>query len=327
MPLPFHQYASVPAAADAATLHRRLTVDVEEQLSTATASALTALGPLIRRWGLAVSALPSTTIRKTERGELGVAEIAWRGDEAATGWPALTGRLVVTPQPGQRSRLLFLSRRSPQAELATNRLDRQHRQRVVTVSIQRFLHDLAHQLAGDTAGAPATGAGARAFDRRPVFLHHLQDLDADPDAARDWLLAGLDDLAMTATAAAVSHADAALDAGRFRASARPHIETRPARPDEPATVWIRWVSDEEATGWPQLDLGLLIEAYRDRARLAVLSPREPGYDLSLNRLDKHQRHQILQQASATLAAAFADELPTAPAPIAGSERHLVVTTA
>jgi hypothetical protein len=33
MPLPFHQYASVPAAADAATLHRRLTVDVEEQLS------------------------------------------------------------------------------------------------------------------------------------------------------------------------------------------------------------------------------------------------------------------------------------------------------
>jgi hypothetical protein len=326
MPRPFHQYASVPIAADAATIHRRLTADVEDLLSTATASALATLGPPTTRWGLTVSALPTTTARTTDPYELGVVEVTWRGHEAATGWPALTGRLVVTPQPGARSRLLFLSRRSPHAELATGRLDRLHRQRVVHVTIQRFLSDLAHQLGSDTAGTPMMDAGARAVDRSPMFLHHLQDLDFDPDVAHRWLLSGLDDLATSATAVALSRADADLETGRFRAPARPRVEARPAWPNEPATVWIRWVSDEEATGWPQLDLALLIEARGERARLAVLSPREAGYDLSRNRLDKHQRHRILQQAGGHLAAALVDQLPAPPVRIAGASRQLVSAT-
>jgi hypothetical protein len=309
MPLPFHQYASSPATADAATIHRRLTTDVHDRVSTAAASALMTIGPLIAGWGLNVSALPTTTARRTGPGELGTAEITWRGDEAATGWPALTGRLVVIPQPRRHSRLLFLSSRSPQAELTTGLVDRAHRQRVVNVSIQAFLRDLARQLDDDTTNAPTIGPGARTFDRSPLFVHQLQDLDVEPDDARAWLLDGLDDLAIRATAAAVARASATLTAGRFRAGARPHIESRPAHPDEPATVWIRWCSDEEATGWPELDLALLVEAHGDHARLAVLSRREPGYDLSLNRIDKHQRHRILQQAGADLAAALADRLP------------------
>ena len=326
MPLPFHLYASVPVAADAVTAHRRLAADVEDRVSTATADALAALGPHVTRWGLTVSVLPITTARMTKPDELGAAELAWRGDEETTGWPALTGTLVVAPQSGQRSRLLFLSRRSPHAELATVRLDRLHRQRVVHVAIQSFLRELAHRLGGDTASTPAIGSGAGAFGRRAMFLHHLRDLDVDPDVAHQWLLEGLDDVASPATAVAVTRAHAPLEAGRFRAPARPHVEAWHGRPDEPATVWICWVSDEEATGWPQLELALLVEAYQERARLAVLSPRESGYDLSRNRVDKHQRHRILQQAGADFVAALVDTLPAAPARSRKASRQLMSAT-
>ncbi len=323
MSLPFHLYASVPLAGEATTLHRDLTGTLMDRVPTATASALTAMGPQTTRWGLTVTALPTTTARVTNSHELGGAEVAWHGDEATTGWPALTGRLVITPQPRYGARLLLLSHRSPDAELATGRIDRLHRRRIVEVSIQRFLHELALQLDGDTTDTPFSDGGTRAFDRRPLFLHHLQDLDTDPDTARHWLLTGLDDLATRATTVAISRAHAALEAGRFRAPARPRVLARPARPEEPATAWIRWTGDEEATGWPQLDLGLLVQAHGDRAQLAVLSVREPGYDRSRNRIDRHQRHELLQHAGAALAAALADGLPVTITRRPGQPRELV----
>ncbi len=326
--VPLHQYASVPVSAHPETVSRRLLAEPDGLVGVATANALTVMGPHIRRWGLTVSQLPTTTAGPVGSGELGSTEVTWTGPEDATGWPALTGRLVVSPTGYAGSRLMFLSRRSPHAELATDRLDRLHRQRAVHVSIQGFLRDLANQLDGATATTltARTGPGVRAFDRTPMFLHHIQGLGVDADTAHRWLLAKLDDLARSATAVAVSRAHASLQAGRFRAPARPHVETRPARPDEPATVWIRWGSDEGATGWPQLDLGLLVEAQGDRARLAMLSPREPGYDLSLNRIEKQQRHQILQRAGADLAAALADALPEAPAYPTDADRELVSAT-
>ena len=323
MPLPFHLYGSVPLAGGATTLHRALTATLTDRVSTATASALTALGPQITRWGLTVTALPTTTTRMTNPHELGGGEVTWHGDEAATGWPALTGRLVITPQSRHRARLLLLSHRSPDAELATDRIDRLHRRRIVEVSVQRFLHELARNLDGDTGDTAASDGVTRAFDRSPLFLHHLQDLDTDPDTARGWLLTGLDDLATHATTVAISRAHAALEAGRFRSPAQPRVQARPARPQDPATAWIRWTGDEEATGWPQLDLSLLVQAHGDRAALAVLSAREPSYDLSRNRIDKHQRHQILQQAGAALAAALTDQLPATITRRPGQPRELV----
>ena len=327
MSSPYHQWASVPIAADAASVRRRLTADVETLVSTATADALTILGARSARWGLTVSGLPTTTARTTAPEELGGAEITWRGDEAATGWPALTGRLVVTPQAGEHARLRLFALRSPSTELATDRLDRLHDQRIVNVSIERFLQDLGHQLDGTATDTPASDPGARAFDRSPMFVHHLQPLDVAPDTVRHWLLDELQELATAATDVAISKAGATLAAGRFRAAARPHAETRAARPDEPATAWIRWVSDEEATGWPQLDLALLIEAHSHGSRFAVLSTREPSYDMSRLRIDKQQRHKLLQQAGADLATALADQLHRPPPQTTRQGRPLVSSLA
>lgn len=332
MPSPYHQLASVPLAVDAASSGRRLTADVETLVSTATAGALTILGSRSVQWGLSVTELPTTTARTTGSDELGIAEVTWGGDEAATGWPALTGRLVVTPQAGQHARLHLLSPRTPHAELVTDRLDRLHDARIVNVSIGRFLQDLAHHLDGTAASTPTIGPGARAFDRSPMFVHHLQDLDVDPDTVRFWLLDQLQEVATAATDVTVSKAADTVAAGRFRAATRPRVEAWAAGPDEPATAWIRWVSDEEATGWPHLDLALLVEACPHGSRFTALSTREPSYDMSRLRIDKQQRNQLLQQAPADLAIALADALHGSAAtttgqgrPVAGSSVGTTVT--
>jgi hypothetical protein len=322
---PFHQYASVPVAADVATVHHDLVADIEAAVSAATASALTNLGPRTTGWGVVPSALPTTTSRLTGTGELGVAEVTWCGDEGSTGWPALTGRLVLTPEPGERSRLIFLSRRPPGAELDVEGLGHLHRHRITHTAVQRFLGELAHTWGGGTRTPTPTDRGARGFDRRPVYVHHLQDLDIDPGHTHRRLLDGLDELAARATSTAVARAHPTLEAGRFRTPADPGVQARPARPEEPATAWIRWSSDEEATGWPDIDLGLLVESVGHGTRLAVISTRPAAYDLSRNRVDKHQRHHLLQHVGGYLAAALADDLRVGPADDRSDSHPLIVT--
>jgi hypothetical protein len=92
-----------------------------------------------------------------------------------------------------------------------------------------------------------------------------------------------------------------------------------AAPGEPGAVRIRWRSDEEATGWPDIDLLVTVEAGPVGARLRVLSPREAGVDLSLNRIDKQQRDHLLRHAGAELASALLEELAVdVPAPRQGA---------
>lgn len=308
MPIPLHQYASVPVSAPAAEVHRRLRTGARELVATATAEALTAMGRQAQPWGFRLSEVPVTTARATESRELGSIAVRWTGREDATGWPALTGRLVVVADAARASRLLFVSPRSPQAELATIRLDRLHRLRMTQVGIQRFLLDLAGMLSRSGSLPELVGSGVSHFDRTPLFVHHLEPLDGQPGVLRDLLMADLTGLAERATAVAVQRARDLLEAGRFRARAGPTVQTRPARPGEPVCAWIGWRSDEEATGWPEVDLALLVEAHDAGSRLVVLSPREPGYDLSVNRMDKRQRHQILARAGADLAVAIRDAL-------------------
>ncbi len=328
MPTPLHQYASVPVAANATEIHRRLRADVHDLVAAATADALTAMERQAERWGLRITEVPVTAGRATEPTELGSIEVGWVGREDATGWPALTGRLVVVPEAETSCRLLFVSPRSPHAEIATDRLDRLHHQRLTHVSIQRFLHDLARQLSRRDRRAEVDSAHVGSFDRTPMFVHHLETLVHEPAIVRELLVSDLVGLAERATADAVERARDLLAAGRFRTPAAPTIQTRPARPGEPASVWIGWRSDEEATGWPDLDLAILVEAHDHGSRLLVLSPREPGYDLSVNRIDKQQRHQILARAGADLAATIHNELaevPPVPAP--APARPLAATTA
>jgi hypothetical protein len=328
MPTPLHQYASVPVAASATEIHRRLRADVHDLVAAATADALTTMGRQAERWGLRITQVPVTAGRATEPTELGSIEVGWVGREDTTGWPALTGRLAVVPSSETSCRLLFVSPRSPRAELATGRLDRLHRQRLTHVSIQRFLHYLARQLSEPDRRAKVDSAHVESFDSTPMFVHHLETLAHDPAVVRELIMADLVGLAERATTVAVERARGHLTAGRFRAPAAPTIQTRPARPGEPASVWIGWRSDEEATGWPNLDLTILVEAHDLGSRLLVLSPREPGYDLSVNRSDKQRRNQILARAGADLAEALHDALAeAAPVQAAAEARPMVPTTA
>lgn len=234
MPTPLHQYASVPVSADAAEVHRQLRADAEDLVAAATADALTTMGRQAERWGLRISEVPVTIGRATEPTEFGSIEVRWTGREDATGWPALTGRLVVVPEDETASRLLFVSPRSPHVEFATSRLDRLYRQRLTNVGIQRFLHDLAGQLQEPDRRAKIDGASVSSFDRTPMFVHHLEPLAGQPAAVRDLLLADLAGLAERGTEVAVERARDLLAAGRFRAPAAPTIQMRPAQVNQPA---------------------------------------------------------------------------------------------
>lgn len=304
--LAFHQLASVPLAAGAGEVSRRLAGDPVRLARLATGDALTAMGPQTRRWGLPTSELPTTTADTVGRDELGCVEVAWSGPEDATGWPALHGRLVVAAGGPAGARLTLLSPRSPHTGLVTGRLDLLHRQRLVQVGMQRFLDALRHHLddPADRASAPDDPR----FDRAPVFLHHLEELRGEPGLLHDRLLADLQGRAERATAATVDAARATLTAGGFRDPAEPTVQARIAQAGEPASAWVGWRGDEEATGWPQLDLGLLIDTQPEEPRLTLLSTREPGYDLSRLRIDKQQRDHLLRTAGSSFAAAMSEEL-------------------
>ena len=309
MTAPWHQHASVPLAGSPSAIHRRLVADPTTAVATATGLGLTRLEPLVRSWGLPPSTLPNVAARPTEPDEVGAVELRWSGDEDATAWPSLLARLMVVPDHATtEARLVFLTPRSPRAELATLRIDRVHRERIVDTAVQRFLHELAAQVRQPVAAAPA-GAPVTRFDRRPILLHHLQPLPLDPATLARHLMLDSHGLAARATHAALEAAAAPLAAGRFRRRPAPDIHVTPTSPGSTGVLDLGWTSDEEATGWPQITLTLAVEAASDGAsRLLVLSAREPGYDLSVNRIDKRACDQILRGLGEHVARAVAGQV-------------------
>jgi hypothetical protein len=308
MAVPLHAYASVPVAAAAGEVNRRLRSDAHDLVIAATAAALASVEAGAQRCGLRISEIPMTTGRASEADEVGSIEVAWAGREDATGWPALTGRVLVVPEGEGFARLLLLSSRSPDAELLTGRVDGLHRRRLASVGLRSFLRALAAEL--DRPGRDSVGGaiGVPRIDRTPMFVHHLQSLASPCDLARTHLLTERVHLAERATKVALERADDVLTSGRFRSAADPIVRSRAARIGEPAALWIGWSSDEEATGWPELDLGLALEPYGAGSRLTVVSRREPRFDLSTNRVDKRQRHRLLEQVGKDVAQALRDEV-------------------
>ena len=308
MPTPFHQYASHPLPLDPATARVALRDASQRLVASATATALEATTPLGRSWGLSPEHLPAITARPTADDELGTIELTWSGDEERTAWPSLTGRLIIDQRPGGSDRLAFVARRSPDAELATARLGRHHRRRLTNVATQGFLRELTDELGGSSSAKAGPAAGG--FDRTPMFVHDLRFLDADPGHLLAHLASDPRRLADRATAAAIIATRDALAAGRFRAPARPLVDVHRPGPGELGALGITWHSDEEASGWPMLTLTAVVEPCEQGARLALLSAREPRYDLSVNRVDKHARHEVLQHVAGALAEALAAGIPT-----------------
>ena len=204
MASPWHQHASVPVHGTPSIIHERLTTDPAAVVATATAAALARLEPLVRSWGLTPATLPAVTTQATDADAVGAVQLRWSGDEDATVWPSLTARILVVPDAPDQARLVLLTPRSPRAELATRRLERVHRERVVDVAVQRFLLELADRLADPDAFLPV-GSPLTRFDRRPIFVHHGRTLDTDPQALVSELLGDPVGLARDTTTGRCTH--------------------------------------------------------------------------------------------------------------------------
>ena len=304
MSAPFHTYASRALPAAASTAHARLREAPERLVTSATAAALAAMTPVARAWGLSATQLPTVAARPTGDDELGSIEVTWAGEPGVTAWPSLTGRLVVDERPGGGHRLSFLSRRSPIAELSTVPLGRLHQRRLVQVAVQGFLSELVRALTPRLADAATPAPVAGDVDQTPLFVHDLRVLDAEPGRVLAHLTNDPQALVRQATDSAIEELGHTLAAGRFRAPPTPTVHVEVPAAGEVGALRIGWHSDEEATGWPSISLAVVIEPHDRGTRLALLSAREPRYDLSVNRVDKRQRHDVLQHAGGAVARAL-----------------------
>ena len=310
MTTPWHQHASVPLRGSATAIHRRLVADPDGLVATATGDALSRLGPLVRSWGLAPRALPTVTAHVTGPDQVGAVELRWSGEEDDTAWPSLVARLLVVPgRTATDARLVFLTPRSPRAELATDRIGRPHRERVVDGAVQRFLREMAEHV-GQPDAPHSAGPRVTQFDRRPIFVHHLEPHPLDPTVLARHLVEHADAVATTITATALEAATAPLAAGQFREPPAPSVHVGPTPAGSTGVLDLGWSSDEEATGWPRIRLTLAVEAADPGSRLVILSHRMAGYDLSVNRMDKRQRDQVLRELGPHVAAAVTDRLST-----------------
>jgi hypothetical protein len=315
MTRPLHHLSSITVAGPATAVHTRLAADGLDAVTSATAAALDLLGPPARSTGLPPRALPTVGARAGEGADgsgIGSLELRWSGAEDATGWPALTASLVVTPTGPTSSRLSLFSRRSPGAELHTTRVGRLHRQRLLDLAVRSFLREFvaALDLRSPAPSPPATDAG-HGDARSPRFVHATAWVPGPAEAVHAAISHDAPALARRATTVALHHLAPILAAGRFRLVADPLVVTAVPGPGELGSVTVGWRTYEEATGWPAMDLTVLTTSGDGGTRLALLSRRAPGYDLSVNRVDKYHRDRLGRAAPERFLNTLADELAAA----------------
>lgn len=312
MAVPLHQLAAARVDAPPAVAATRLAAAPRAAVTAATAAALHRLAPRLRAWTGAARALPVVDGRRVEDG-LGVVELSWTGDEAATVWPSLVARILVLPDGPGRSRLVLFSDRAPTGGVAPGGTDPLTSARVLRAAAQVVLEEL---------GTVAIGAATRAQPpavasphvHPGLFLHQRRPLDGSAATLAARLCGDQRRLAEAATAAALEAAAPHLAAGRFRRPATPTVSTPPVPPGAAAVARLGWAADEESTGWPALVHELVVEVDPAGApHLLLLSTHEPGYDLSRNRVDKQQRDRLLRVTATAvadlLAAAIGDARP------------------
>lgn len=81
---------------------------------------------------------------------------------------------------------------------------------------------------------------------------------------------------------------------------------------DPTSPW--WHREEERTGWPSITLQIVVTPGSTGTRLAVLSTRAPGVDVSTNRIDRHRRDRLARTAVEQFLVALADLLAPAETP-------------
>jgi hypothetical protein len=311
---PLHHLSSITVAAPATAVHARLTADGLDAVTSATAAALELVGPPARSTGLPPRALPTVSARLPDGADgsgIGSLELRWAGAEDATGWPALTASLVVTPSGPTSSRLSLFSRRAP-GELHTTRVGRLHGQRLLDLAVRTFLRVFVGTLDLRSPAPSPPGTDTEHGDvRSPRFVYATTWLPRPAEAVHAALIDDAAALSRRATTAALDHLASTLAAGRFRLVADPLVVTTVPGPGELGSVTVGWRTHEEATGWPAMDLTVLATGGDDGTRLALVSPRAPGYDLSVNRIDKHHRDRLGRVAPERFLHTLADELAAA----------------
>lgn len=316
MTTPQHQLASVPVAAAPHAVAGRLLTDPAGIVADATGDAVDGARHLLHDWGFDASERPTTHAAAVEDDTFGSVLLRWTGPEDRTGWPAIEARLLVVPEPlDGSSRLALWTTRSPGAELGTDALEQLDRRRAVDVAVQRFLAELARRVGGAGDGV-ATAPGASRFDRRPLFVHHVEHVPQDATDVARTLLADPPRLGRDLTDAALDALETPLRTGRFRSPALPEVHVTASTPDRTGVVRVGWSCDEEASGWPAIELTLAVEALGDGCRLLAWSHREPHYDTSRNRVDRRERDAVLKGLGPAVVHAATTMRPDAPAGLA-----------
>jgi hypothetical protein len=159
----------------------------------------------------------------------------------------------------------------------------------------------------------------------PLHVHLTVPLPVACETAFDRLRGDLEALTTAATAEAIATTAPLARAGGFRATALPSVHARLTTGDELSAAVVSWTGDEEATGWPSLALELVVTpAVGGRGRLAVLSARHPGCDLSTNRIDKLWRDRLARTAVHAFATTLARSLGDVDDRV-GDAAHLAAT--
>lgn len=167
-----------------------------------------------------------------------------------------------------------------------------------------------------------------------LHLHAVEHLDRPVGEVVACLRADADRLAATATTTAFERT-ADVRAG-FRDASAPRVDVR-ITDDGLATIEVTWNDDagrwpvpgrfpfaldptspwwhreEERTGWPTMTMQVVATPTATGTRLAVLSTRTPGVDVSTNRIDRHRRDRLARAAVAQFAVALRDLLVAEPA--------------
>jgi hypothetical protein len=129
-------------------LHGRLRARPLELVAAATAEALASCATLLHQAGITPLMLPTIAAAASTGDEFGSVTLQWRGRDDATGWPAMTAHLVVSPD-GDGSRLTLVTTRVPAPALTSTRLGALHRQRLARLLVGAFLRRLGTHVRTD----------------------------------------------------------------------------------------------------------------------------------------------------------------------------------
>jgi hypothetical protein len=133
----------------------------------------------------------------------------------------------------------------------------------------------------------------------PVHVHATTATRLPAEEVARRLRTSPDLLATAATGRAHEATRRLAASGGFRSPAAPTVTTRPPEDDELGALIVRWSGDEDATGWPSMLAWVVPTATAEGTRVALLSPRHPGVDLSTNRIDKRWRDGLARTAAST----------------------------